>query len=418
MASPALVDFEEGVGLARAALRSIPLDALSANELSAVVVDARRCVAALQASVSQLAVRAEQRRAFATRGASTADAFLAGAGRQSVAGTRAELAVGRAMEASDDIAQAVAAGAVSRDNARLLGAVVEHPRFKSEAAYLVRLAEQLPPNLLRSELAAWASLTDPDGETQREQAKRQRRYLNLTALPDGMTRLDGLLTAADAEQVRSSLHHLVQQQWNDGTGREPGQRRADSLVDLCFAYAAGTVTGGRERPHAIVSVDWATLTSRTGRARVDGRSISAEEARQLCCDAGISRVVTRGRSQPLDVGMTQRTVTAAQWAAMLARDGGCVWPGCDRPIDWCVAHHVRHWADDGPTDLENLATTCGSHHTLGHREGWTYRWYDEIGWVVVDPSGVEHPRARPPDRPAVLAADPAPLGLLPAGSPP
>jgi hypothetical protein len=47
-------------------------------------------------------------------------------------------------------------------------------------------------------------------------------------------------------------------------------------------------------------------------------------------------------SQPLEVGRTSRVVTPAQRAALVVRDGGCAFPGCDRPPAWCEAHHLRH----------------------------------------------------------------------------
>ncbi|HEX3828088.1 MAG TPA: HNH endonuclease signature motif containing protein, partial [Sporichthyaceae bacterium] len=37
---------------------------------------------------------------------------------------------------------------------------------------------------------------------------------------------------------------------------------------------------------------------------------------------------------------------------------------------WCDAHHLRHWADGGPSDLENLALVCGRHHDAIHHGGW------------------------------------------------
>lgn len=35
------------------------------------------------------------------------------------------------------------------------------------------------------------------------------------------------------------------------------------------------------------------------------------------------------------------------------------------------AHHIVHWADGGPTDLDNLALLCGAHHRALHADGWT-----------------------------------------------
>jgi hypothetical protein len=59
-------------------------------------------------------------------------------------------------------------------------------------------------------------------------------------------------------------------------------------------------------------------------------------------------------TQPLEVGRASRVVGAAQRTALAVRDGGCVFPGCSRPLAWCEAHHLRHWLHGGPTDLANL----------------------------------------------------------------
>jgi hypothetical protein len=75
-------------------------------------------------------------------------------------------------------------------------------------------------------------------------------------------------------------------------------------------------------------------------------------------------------AQPLEVGRTTRVVQPAQRTALAVRDGGCVFPGCDRPLAWCEAHHIQHWLDGGPTDLDNLALVCRAHHRVVHEGGW------------------------------------------------
>jgi hypothetical protein len=42
-------------------------------------------------------------------------------------------------------------------------------------------------------------------------------------------------------------------------------------------------------------------------------------------------------TQPLDVGRTTRVVSPAQRTALAVRDGGGVFPACDRPLSWCEA---------------------------------------------------------------------------------
>jgi predicted restriction endonuclease len=55
---------------------------------------------------------------------------------------------------------------------------------------------------------------------------------------------------------------------------------------------------------------------------------------------------------------------------LVARDKHCRFPGCDIPASWTDAHHIRHWADGGPTKLWNLILMCRRHHRLVHEGGW------------------------------------------------
>ena len=101
-----------------------------------------------------------------------------------------------------------------------------------------------------------------------------------------------------------------------------------------------------------------------------GGVISASAVRRIACCAGIQRVVLDPAGAVLDVGREYRTATPAQFAALIARDGGCAFPGCTRPPGWCIAHHIKHWADGGETNLDNLALLCTWHHTVVHHHGW------------------------------------------------
>jgi hypothetical protein len=99
--------------------------------------------------------------------------------------------------------------------------------------------------------------------------------------------------------------------------------------------------------------------------------VPIEAARQMSCDASIVRVVTAGSSEPLDLGRRTPVISAAQRRAVVVRDRHCRFPGCDRPPEWCDAHHIVHWADGGPTDLCNLILLCRRHHVLLHaRDGF------------------------------------------------
>lgn len=130
---------------------------------------------------------------------------------------------------------------------------------------------------------------------------------------------------------------------------------------------------GGERPHLNLTVDLETLEGRAGRVcELDHTGvITAEAARRLACDAGISRVIARGGSEPLDVGRRTRTIPPAIRRALVIRDRHCRFPGCDRPHSWCDGHHIVHWLDLGETRLDNVVLLCRRHHRMVHEGGWT-----------------------------------------------
>jgi hypothetical protein len=103
---------------------------------------------------------------------------------------------------------------------------------------------------------------------------------------------------------------------------------------------------------------------------VDGAAITSDVVERLLCDSGVHRVLVKGRSTIIDMGMTTRTVTAALWVALVARDQHCRFPGCDRPSHWCDGHHVVWVSRNGPTNLANLVMLCSRHHHLLHQRGW------------------------------------------------
>jgi len=117
-------------------------------------------------------------------------------------------------------------------------------------------------------------------------------------------------------------------------------------------------------------------------------------AAQLRAAAALLPPVLGGApSQPLDVGRTSRVVSPAQRTALAVRDGGCVFPGCDRPLAWCEAHHLQHWLDGGPTDLDNLVLVCRAHHRAVHEGGWHLQ-HQPDGRLTAPP-----PHRHPPRRP-------------------
>jgi hypothetical protein len=316
---------------------------------------------------------ADQAEVWRSSGATSMEAWLADETQVSIRSARDQVRLAATLAASPVVAVKMAEGALSIDNVRLLGAVVDQPGFVADAELLVELATG-PPRETRRGLEHWLTLVDPSGESDREERLRLKRHLTFTSNGEGMFDVKGLLMPEDVAHVRVALDHIAGAAYADQTGRSHHTRIADAFVELCQAYSAGTVTGGRERPKVLITVPFETVVER-GAARgviigIDA-TVSGDTVRQMCCDAELNRVVTRGSSTILDYGTTTRLASDAQYYALVARDGGCRWPGCDRPPGWCQAHHIDEVTrDDGPTNLPNMVLLCSTHHTLVHQQHW------------------------------------------------
>jgi hypothetical protein len=65
------------------------------------------------------------------------------------------------------------------------------------------------------------------------------------------------------------------------------------------------------------------------------------------------------------------------------------------------AHHLQHWIDGGPTNLNNLILLCGHHHRLVHAGPWRIAQSSPGRFTFVPPAGTSRARisgTRPPRR--------------------
>ena len=126
--------------------------------------------------------------------------------------------------------------------------------------------------------------------------------------------------------------------------------------------------------------------------------VPAATVQRLACDSSVSRLVFNSKSEIVDVGRKFRVANGAIRRALTHRDRGCVWPGCERPASWTAAHHIKHWAHGGATDLNNLVLICHRHHQMVHESGWQLA-RNESGEITAAPPlfRYQSPYARAPD---------------------
>jgi len=229
-----------------------------------------------------------------------------------------------------------------------------------------------------------------DGELQRLHDAAARHVELSAPLPQG----DGIYTyrltldAAGKATLEAAIGPLSRPTpHDDGTPdpRWPGQRRGQALVEVCRrATAAGTRPGTSPKTTLLLTMSLQDLTARLGAATTRGTDepgelLAPETVRRLACDAEIIPAVLGTPSEILDLGRATRLFTPTQTRALTLRDRHCTFPRCDIPAFWCDAHHITHWSDGGPTNLDNAALLCGRHHTIVHRDRLT---------AAVTPNGV------------------------------
>ena len=213
----------------------------------------------------------------------------------------------------------------------------------------------------------------------REATQRHRsRALHVYQDEDGMVVIRGRLTpeagAALMHALAAARETLYQRtRGADAETSSMAQVQADALTLLAETALHHDLDPGApgERYQVVVHVDAPVLTDSEapGQSVLEGGThVSAETSRRLACDA--TRVVMRhdpdGRI--VEVGARTRTIPPALRRALHHRDRGCRFPGCG--VSFGQGHHIRHWAQGGPTTLSNLALLCRRHHRAVHEEGY------------------------------------------------
>ncbi|MFI6259317.1 DUF222 domain-containing protein [Micromonospora zamorensis] len=365
--------------------------ALADDELVAALDAAHRLEQRLAAVTLALVREIDGRGTARAQGASSTAVWLRERLRLTVPAARRLVDLAAALDTGNPgIRQALADGHITLDQARVIADTVAtvHTSAGAQAAdkavgVLTEWAGQFDPTLLRklgtrildhvapdiADAAAQAAL-----EADARRANRDR-HVTMSTLTDGRLRLTGILDSETAGLLRAAIDPLTAPSGPDDQ-RCAGQRRHDALADLCrLSLRTGELPEhGGDPAQIVVTTSYDTLTRQLGDGALDtSLHLTPETVRRLACDAAILPAVLNSTGQPLDVGRQRRLITGPLRRALVLRDRGCAFPGCDRPPRWCDAHHIHHWADGGPTNLNNAVLLCGHHHRHLHHNDWTVR---------------------------------------------
>ncbi len=327
----------------------------------------------------------------------------------------------------DDIAALLAAGDLTCAHVTAMAKAELHHETEFDICKdsLVDSARDMNPTDFAAVMAGWANAVDDrpprhDGD----------RGFGIRKLMDGWGVPVGLIDPELCALFERCCNDLAPPDPLDAPDgpRTAHQRGHDALADLANRHLRGH-TGDAPATTADVSVDLATLARHRfaefllpedrlphdlarNHCQIDRRPLSVADAERLLCDSPVGRLILDADGEVLDAGRQARQFDRAQRRALARRDGGCAFPGCDRPPQWCDAHHLDFWdAHHGDTDLDRGVLLCRRHHVLIHNRGWALDRDLSTGHITAtapdgrtfthDPRTRQaQPRPRPHTRPA------------------
>ncbi len=400
------------------ALVNESIDGASTHALGADLVDIRRDMDRLEAEFVRRLHRFDRAHGARADGGVSTVSWLRSHCGMTVKAAAYRVHLARTLGELPATLDSARAGRASFTNVTMIAHLAEDVGVAQVAPLehiLVGAAETLEPGAMRVLTQATRLRLDPDGVLADDNHAHERRWFECEETYDHVYVLRGELDAESGALVKTAIDALSHG-LRSGELRSASQRRADALVELATAQLRSgehrDVHG--QRPHLTLTVSSAALRSGADAdaqpAELRGVGpIHPETARRIACDAartvvtvparmaasaadgsasaGVDRDRGDGfvstRATPLSVGRATRTIPAHIRTALHLRDHGCRFPGCDAPPAWTDGHHIIHWADGGPTELENLVSLCRRHHRAVHEQGWRIHIAD--GNAVVEP---------------------------------
>jgi len=250
---------------------------------------------------------------------------------------------------------------------------------------LVGASRTLDVDSLRKACQRVLDVEDPDGKPEDEKYRERTRDFWIKQRRGGSASFGGEATAELAEYLLAVIDALAKPAPEQDGARDlrtAGQRRHDALLDgIKGAMRAGLIRDASGiTTTVILQFDEQTLATGEGTvttghgATVSMRTVSA------WLDGGtrIVPIVLGPLKQVLATGRATRLFTEGQRLALIARDQGCSFPGCDVGPQWTEAHHVIAWLFGGDTVIGNGTLLCRFHHANFERLGWECQMIDAI----------------------------------------
>jgi hypothetical protein len=388
------------------ALVAESIDGVATSELGADIIDISLLMDRLEAERLRRIHRFHRDRGALSEGGGTTVSWLRRCCRMTAKAAAYRVHLARVLGELPAALDSARDGSASFTNVAMIGHLAKDVGVEHVLPYediLVGAAQTFEPREMHLLTEATRLRLDPDGVLDADNRAYERRWFECEQGYGGDFIVRGQLDAEGGALVKTAIDQLSHGLTHEDV-RTGSQRSADALVEMARTQLRcgdhRDVHG--QRPHLTLTVSADLLRADSVGARANAAPaellgvgpIHPATARRIACDA-VRTVVTVAQQDaaplwmpgtkvvPLSVERATRTIPAHIRTALVLRDNGCRFPGCDRPPAWTDGHHIIHWADGGSTELDNLVSLCRRHHRVVHERGWRVRIVE--GVAVFDP---------------------------------
>jgi hypothetical protein len=264
---------------------------------------------------------------------------------------------------------------------------------------------------------------DPERAEAERAAASDLRFVEIDE-PDGngLVRLDGLLDAADGQDLDDAISRRATLLGQLGNENTLDVRRSQALGDLARNDLTLDLEGSPGRKAVLnLHITDTTLTGDNPVGRWEQQPVSAEQIREWLAQPGASITVRPVIDVAGHIAVTAYEIPDRHRQQVEMRDHTCRFPYCNRPARRCDLDHAQPHNRGGPTCPCNLVPLCRRHHRAKTHSEWryqvtqigTYLWRSPAGFhFQVTHRGthpVEHPDSDDDPEPGVHRNQPATL---------
>jgi hypothetical protein len=340
------------------------LASTSPEEIVAEMTRIRREIDAHELYFSQLAAAFAQTNYWNDQGSNTAIDFIRFSGHMMDNAAADRVAVGEQLSRMPESAQAMQAGEIGFAHLTVMARTAAAVGKGFDEKPLLAKARECSAGKFYYKAQQYRHSVQPKTYAAEQEEQAQNNRVWLSTCVDGSLLINAVLDPVNGAAVRGALEPLARPS-GEHDHREREQRMADALVEMI-------THGGKQNVQLQVTSSIETLLDLLGAPGADmefSLPISSKTVERWACDCSVTRILMQD-STVIDVGRSKRVISPPLKRALHARDGHCLWPGCERPASWCDGHHLVSWIHGGSTELDNLALLCRRHHRMVHEGHW------------------------------------------------